>query len=163
LEHAKQLFEKTQEDFERRRFEVPPPPPIRTKTFADKIRDTRLDLDTTPHLSTKLNMLPQQEQQIKNMSDSIAMEEDDLQFRRRQINLMEKLNAKNGNDMDEEIEAMTNEYLRKFRNLEEKKRKIHRATTLAQQFSTTLTMPDFTPAPSSYRRKPDLLDKKSIL
>jgi hypothetical protein len=108
-------------------------------------------------------MLPQQQQQVKNLKDNLSVAHVDLEARKLHINLFEAINQKLNLGLDDDLERSKHIHLQQAMHLEEEKLRLQKADNLASKFTAALEMPKIVQPPVGFRRETNLLDKKNMV
>lgn len=135
---------------------------LNMSSLQQQMAELKLELDVNPTQVPRLSLLPQQQQQVKNMSNELANEENDLRKEKLHIEMLEAISQKSNPEIASNIEEMKSIYLDKLRDLEIRKRQMTKAKVLASKFDVSLPMPEMQPMPATHKREPAFLEKKTI-
>ena len=132
-------------------------------SLTDQMNALKIDLAANPPRAERLSMLPQQQQQVKNLKDNLGIANTDLESRSLYIDLFESINNKLNLGLNQKLQQTKTLHLQQLRKLEEDKLCLQKADFLASKFTAALEMPIFTIPPLNYKREQSLLDKKNIV
>ena len=132
-------------------------------SLTEQMQALHLDLAANPLKPERLALLPQQQQQVKNLKDNYQTANVEFEARKLNINLFEAINAKLNLGLENVLQQTKKLHLQQARKLAEEKLRLERADILASKFKAALEMPDFIRPPDSYRREQNLMDKKNIV
>jgi len=132
-------------------------------SLTEQMNNMHMDLAAHPIQPQRLSMLPQQQQQVKNLKDNLSVAHVDLEARKLHINLFEAINQKLNLGLDDDLERSKHIHLQQAMRLEEEKLRLQKADNLASKFTAALEMPKIVPPPLGFRRETNLLDKKNMV
>jgi hypothetical protein len=90
-------------------------------SLTEKMNNMHMDLAAHPIQPQQLSMLPQQQQQVKNLKDNLSVAHVDLEARKLHINLFEAINQKLNLGLDVDLERSKHLHLQQAMRLEEEK------------------------------------------
>jgi hypothetical protein len=73
-------------------------------SLTEQMNNMHMDLAAHPIQPQRLSMLPQQQQQVKNLKDNLSVVHVDLEARKLHINLFEAINQKLNLGLDDDLE-----------------------------------------------------------
>jgi hypothetical protein len=85
------------------------------------MNNMHMDLAAHPIQPQQLSMLPQQQQQVKNLKDNLSVAHVDLEARKLHINLFEAINQKLNLGLDVDLERSKHLLIQQALHLEEEK------------------------------------------
>ncbi len=132
-------------------------------SLTEQMNNMHMDLAAHPIQPQRLAMLPQQQQQVKNLKDNLSVAHVDLEARKLHINLCEAINQKLNLGLDVDLERSKHLHLQQAMRLEEEKLRLQKADNLASKFTAALEMPKIVQPPLGFRRETNLLDKKNMV
>jgi hypothetical protein len=132
-------------------------------SLTEQMNNMHMDLAAHPIQPQRLSMLPQQQQQVKNLKDNLSVAHVDLEARKLHINLFEAINQKLNLGLDDDLERSKHIHLQQAMRLEEEKLRLQKADNLASKFTVALEMPKMVQPPFGFRRETNLLDKKNMV
>jgi len=132
-------------------------------SLTEQMNNMHMDLAAHPIQPQRLSMLPQQQQQVKNLKDNLSVAHVDLEARKLHINLFEAINQKLNLGLEDDLERSKHIHLQQAMRLEEEKLRLQKADNLASKFTAALEMPKIVPPPLGFRRETNLLDKKNMV
>jgi hypothetical protein len=132
-------------------------------SLTEQMNNMHMDLAAHPIQPQRLSMLPQQQQQVKNLKDNLSVAHVDLEARKLHINLFEAINQKLNLGLDNDLERSKHIHLQQAMRLEEEKLRLQKADNLASKFTAALEMPKIVQPPFGFRRETNLLDKKNMV
>ncbi len=122
-----------------------------------------MDLAAHPIQPQRLSMLPQQQQQVKNLKDTLSVAHINLEACKLHIYLFEAINQKLNLGLDVDLERSKYLHIQQALSLEEEKLQLQKADNLASKFTAALEMPKIMQPPPGFRRETNLLDKKNMV
>jgi hypothetical protein len=128
-----------------------------------QMNNMHMDLAAHPIQLQRLSMLPEQQQQVKNLKDNLSVAHVDLEAPKLHINLFEAINQKLNLGLDVDLGRSKHLHLQQAMRLEEEKLQLQKADNLASKFTAALEMPKIVQPPLGFRRETNLLDKKNML
>jgi hypothetical protein len=132
-------------------------------SLTEQMNNMHMDLAAHPIQPQQLSMLPQQQQQVKNLKDNLSVAHVELEARKLHINFFEVINQKLNLGLDVNLERSKHLHLQQAMRLEEEKLRIQKADNLASKFTAALEMPKIVQPPLGFRRETNLLDKKNMV
>jgi len=132
-------------------------------SLTQHMENLQLDLAAHPIQPERLSMLPQQQQQVKNLKDNLSVAHADLEARKININLFERINEVLNLNLDDDLQRSKILHMQQVRKLEEEKLRLLKADNLASKFTAALEMPTIVQPPEGFRRESNLLDKKNMV
>jgi hypothetical protein len=105
-------------------------------------------------------MLPQQQQQVKNLKDNLSVVHVNLEAGKLHINLIKAINQKLNLGLDVNLERSKHLHFQQALRLEEEKLRLQKADNLASKFTAALEMLNIMQPPVSFRRETNLLRKQ---
>jgi hypothetical protein len=132
-------------------------------SLTEQMNNMHMDLAAHPIQPQRLSMLPQQQQQVKNLKDNLSVVHVDLEARKLHINLFEAINQKLNLGLDVNLERSKHIHLQQAMRLEEEKLQLQKADNLASKLTSALEMPKIMQPPLGFRRETNLLDKKNMV
>jgi hypothetical protein len=90
-------------------------------SLTEQMNNMHMDLAAHPIQPQRLSMLPQQQQQVKNLKDNLSVAHVDLEVRKLHINLFEAINQKLNLGLDVDLERSKHFHLQQAMRLEEEK------------------------------------------
>jgi hypothetical protein len=89
--------------------------------LTEQMNNMHMDLAAHPIQPQILSMLPQQQQQVKNLKDNLSVAHVDLEARKLHINLFEAINQKLNLGLDVDLERSKHLHIQQAMRLEEEK------------------------------------------
>jgi hypothetical protein len=132
-------------------------------SLTEQINNMHMDLAAHPIQPQRMSMLPQQQQQVKNLKDNLSVAHVDLEACKLHINLFEAINQKLNLGLEDDLERSKHIHLQQAMRLEEEKQRLQKADNLASKFTAALEMPKIVQPPVGFRRETNLLDKKNMV
>ena len=140
-----------------------PPPVSRQATIRSEIEDFRTQISAAPAPSTKLTLLPPQQQLIKNVSDGHALKQTQLELLMSNIEVMEQLSLVHPTiDFSGRLNRQRQQYITLSKELEIQQRQIAAANDIASKYKTTCPMPVYKTPPPDFRKDRSVTEMRNI-